>query len=99
MIRTLKAALGRRWRYLYGKVRADIAGSLATGGLSVGVLAGLEYAGVETSPEQKTAIAAVAGWIGGKAAAIIRPETHPAGPAQIPAPAPTPPSTGTRPGL
>jgi hypothetical protein len=83
--------LKRRWRWFYAKIRADIAGSLATGGLTTAVLFGLDYFGVATDGQTKVVIASATGWLGGKLAAVIRPETHPAGPAQLPAPAPTPP--------
>lgn len=76
------------WRDLYSKVKADVTGSLATGGLGVAVLFVLDYLGVETSPEQKAAIATGGGWLGGKVAAWWKKERHPIGPEQPPAPTP-----------
>ncbi len=65
------------WNRFYAKFRADVAGSLATGGLGVGVLFVLEYLGVNTSAEEKVAITTVGGYIGGKVAAYMRYETGP----------------------
>lgn len=78
----------RFWRDLYSKVRADVSASLATGGLGVAALFVLDYVGVETSPEQKAAIATGGGWLGGKVAAWLMPERHPAGAEQLPRPTP-----------
>lgn len=67
----------RMWNRLYGKVRADLAGTLATGGLGVAVLWVLDYFGHTLTPEQQVSIVAATGYLGGKIAAYIRPETGP----------------------
>jgi hypothetical protein len=71
----------RVWTRLYRKVRADIKGSLATGGAATGVLFVLDYAEIlTTEPDAKAAIATVAGWVGGKIAAYIKVEDPPIAP-------------------
>lgn len=80
----------KAWQSLYSKVRADIVGSLATGGVGAAALYLLDAAGVSTTAEQKTAIITIGGWLGGKVAAYLRPETHPAGPLQPATPTPAP---------
>lgn len=66
------------WKKLYSKIRADVTGSLATGGLGVVALYVLEATELYASePETKAAIATGAGWIGGKIAAYIKTETGP----------------------
>lgn len=76
----------KRWKNLYAKVRADLAGTLATGGLGVAALYVMDAVGAETTVEQKTAIVATSAYVGGKIAAYIRPETGPV------VQAPTPPT-------
>ncbi len=77
----------RIWTKLYAKVRADLTGTLATGGLGVAVLYVLEALDVQTSADQKGWIIAAAAYVGGKVAAWLRAET---GPVVV---APTPPNT------
>ena len=74
------------WRKLYSKVRADLTGTLTTGGLGIAVLYILEATDVETSADEKAWITAAAAYVGGKIAAYIRPETGPV------VESPTPPS-------
>jgi hypothetical protein len=66
-----------RWRMLYAKVRADLAGTLATGGLTTAGLYVLEALDVATTTEEKTLIVGGLGYLGGKLAAFLRPETGP----------------------
>lgn len=81
----------RLWNRLYAKGRADIAASLATGGGATAALFVIDYLEVlQTDPTGKTAIAALAGWAGGKVAFYMRTET---GPVVV---APTPPGMGIR---
>jgi len=67
----------KAWHKLYAKLRADLAGTLATGGLGVAVLWVLDYFGHTLTPEQQVSVVAAAGYVGGKIAAYIRPETGP----------------------
>lgn len=79
--------MGKLWRKLYSKVRADLSGTLATGALGTAVLYVLEAMDVSTSADQKGWIIAAGAYVGGKLAAYIRPETGPV--VQTPTP-PTP---------
>jgi hypothetical protein len=66
-----------RWLMLYAKVRADLAGTLATGGLTTAGLYVLEALDLSTTTEEKTLIVGGLGYLGGKLAAFLRPETGP----------------------
>lgn len=68
----------RLWNRLYAKGRADVAASLATGGGSVVALVVIDYLEIlQTDPTGKAAIAAGAGWVGGKVAFYLQTETGP----------------------